>query len=46
VSCGQSCACDVRCTGTNSCSDSILCTAPACHNGLGCTSFPQACHSC
>ncbi len=46
VACGSSCACDVRCIGANSCSDAVMCSSQACRIGLGCTSFPQACHSC
>jgi len=46
VTCGNSCACDVLCTGTNTCSQGISCSSFACRSGLGCTSVPALCHSC
>ncbi|HTL33822.1 MAG TPA: hypothetical protein VL326_11890 [Kofleriaceae bacterium] len=48
VSCNASCACDVLCTGSQSCSSGISCTSFACRgtNGIGCTSVPALCHSC
>jgi hypothetical protein len=48
VSCGNSCACDVACPGAQSC-EGVTCTALACKVSLtkpGCTSEPEACHSC
>ena len=48
VACGTSCACDVLCTGLQSCSAGIQCSSFACRgtNGIGCTSVPALCHSC
>lgn len=47
VACGNSCACDVMCTGTQSCQGGqVSCSSLACRSGLGCTSAPALCHSC
>jgi hypothetical protein len=46
VSCGNSCACDVLCTGIQTCASGIQCSSFACRSGLGCTSVPALCHSC
>ncbi len=46
VECNNSCACDVVCTGNQSCGEGIQCTSLACRSGLGCTSVPAFCHSC
>jgi hypothetical protein len=48
VACNNSCACDVICTGNQSCSRGIQCTSFACRNptGPGCTSMPSFCRTC
>ena len=46
VDCGTSCACDVICTGSQSCWDSIFCTDFSCDTGLGCSSSLPGCASC
>ncbi len=46
VDCNNSCACDVVCTGLQSCGDAIQCTSLACRSGSGCSSAAAFCHSC
>jgi hypothetical protein len=45
VSCGSSCACDIRCSNTALCFNSI-CTKAICDTGPGCSSQPLGCETC